>query len=122
MQFLIYVLLIDLLIFAPVGAWLATQKGRTAVEGAALGAVLGVLGIIVIGLAPAAHGQTRKCPQCAEQVLAEAKICRYCGSPLTPTALAAPPKTQMSTTTFVLLILVLIALIVLVYESINSGF
>lgn len=86
----------------PVGAWLAKQEGRSQAEGAIVGAVLGILGILVLGLAPSATGPTRKCPQRAEQVLAAAKVCRYCGTALEPVDHVVT-KHGMSPTTFALL-------------------
>lgn len=37
-------------------------------------------------------GDLRKCPQCAELVKREAKICRFCRAELTPEASSAPPS------------------------------
>jgi len=106
------------LVFAPVGAWLALQKGRTALEGAIVGGVLGILGILVIGLAPAQRGQTRTCPKCAEQVLAAATVCRYCGTELEP----VPVQAARSASPLTLVLLALVA-IGLVYIAANaSGF
>ena len=79
MDGLVVLLIIDAAIFAPVGAWLAQSKGRAAAEGAIVGAVLGILGILVIGLAPAVGPQPlptqqwpvaslRQCPRCAEWI------------------------------------------------------
>jgi len=88
---LIMLLIVDLLVFAPIGAWLAQQRGRTPAFGALVGAVFGILGIIVLGLAPPPKGLTRTCPRCAEDVKYAAVVCRYCGTALSPIAAASGP-------------------------------
>ena len=40
-------------VFAGLTAWLATHKNRTALEGAVIGASLGLVGFAFLGLAPA---------------------------------------------------------------------
>lgn len=51
-----WILVLDLIIFAPLTGWLAQQKKRPFHEGAIVGAAFGILGILVIGLAPVAEG------------------------------------------------------------------
>jgi len=109
MSALFLLLVVDLLIFAPLCGWLAAQKGRTFVEGAIVGAVFGILGVLVIGLAPRAVGQTRACPRCAEQIQAAASVCRFCNQVVEP--LRVTPRRGMSPLTLVLLVAVFAGLV-----------
>ena len=40
--------------------------------------------VVVNAAAPGLHGRTRKCPACAEEVMAEARKCKHCGEGLLP--------------------------------------
>jgi zinc-ribbon domain len=68
---------------------IASSKGGSGFLGFVVGALLGPIGVIISlfmgnskNLAEKAvvSGEMKKCPQCAELVLAEAKICKHCGS------------------------------------------
>jgi hypothetical protein len=98
-----------------IGSYIAKQKGRSTEEGFLLGGFLLAIGWIIEALLPekirnsapvAAHNPAttlgltnmgtpapthRKCPFCAEQVLVEAKICRFCQRDL-PELPAEPPR------------------------------
>ncbi|WP_352827898.1 zinc ribbon domain-containing protein [Mesorhizobium sp. M0830] len=88
------------LICAGVTAAIASSKGRSGFGWFLIGALIGIFGIILIACLPSLKGRpgntyydpetrtigapptsTRRiksCPQCAEEVLADAKICRFC--------------------------------------------
>ena len=69
----------------------AENKGRSSGEGFLLGFLLSIVGVIIEAVLPKADARTvsglhldkknkelRKCPFCAEMVLSEAVVCRYC--------------------------------------------
>jgi hypothetical protein len=70
-------------IFAVACSYIAAGKGKDSTTWAIIGFFLGVIGLLVIGLSEKEVGNPeelkKKCEQCAETVLAEAKICRFCG-------------------------------------------
>ena len=73
-------------ISAVVCAVVAVKKGRNGVGWFFVGLLLGVFGVAWIALisskaeeAALASGRMKACGRCAEQIRAEAKVCRFCG-------------------------------------------
>lgn len=131
-------IVVDAIVCAILGALISQSKGRSGAEGAIVGAILGLIGLLLIVLAPAKNagaatptvaGSTpsanlRPCPRCAEPIQAAAIACRFCGVevspiPVSPETIAAPAapasvaSTGLSSMTKILLILVVVALLVL---------
>jgi uncharacterized paraquat-inducible protein A len=86
----------QLAVFGPLAGWIGKTKGKAGV-GFALGALFGLLGIIIMWAmkpteefkmkqeeqAKTLRGYVRTCPHCAEEIKQEAKKCKHCGSELT---------------------------------------
>ena len=75
-----------------VGVW-ASRRGRSAAGGTVISLIfsplIGALAVAAIGPAQSAAGGPTpdthvKCPDCAELVLREARVCRHCGCRLRP--------------------------------------
>jgi hypothetical protein len=89
---MLMVVLIFWLLFGVAGGMILSNKGRSGCGGFALGFLLGPIGLFIALVMQTDHkemekrslssGDTRKCPNCAEVVKAEAKKCRFCGSDL----------------------------------------
>ena len=61
-----------------ISGWLANKKGYSAFEGVLWALFIGPFEILVILFIWKYKG-SKKCPQCAEMVKKEAKVCRFCG-------------------------------------------
>jgi hypothetical protein len=104
-----------------IGEWIAKKKGRREREGFWLGFLLSFIGLIIEGVLPkfskpdpvprssgidgrifdasVSDGRSRrKCPFCAEMILAEARVCRYCQRDVPPSTneQQSPAKEQSS--------------------------
>jgi uncharacterized membrane protein YeaQ/YmgE (transglycosylase-associated protein family) len=103
----LFVIIILGIITGIMGEWIAKKKGRREREGFWLGFLLSFIGLIIECVLPklskpdpvtqssgidgrvfdasASDGRSRrKCPFCAEMILAEARVCRYCQRDVPP--------------------------------------
>jgi len=68
--------------FAVMTMVVAMAKNRNAVGWLAIGVVLPIISLIVVSVMPGlqAAESMKKCPECAEFVLKDAKVCKHCGN------------------------------------------
>lgn len=68
--------------FAVMTMVVAMAKNRNAVGWLAIGFVLPIISLIVVSVMPGlqAAESMKKCPECAESVLKDAKVCKHCGN------------------------------------------
>ncbi len=87
-------LIIIWLLFGLAAGMIAGGKGRSSGGFFLLGLLFGPFGLLAAAVASPnkarneraglQSGRMRKCPQCAEVISSEAKICRHCRSPVDP--------------------------------------
>lgn len=76
-------ILLGNLLFGCVTGLLAHNKARNALGWFLAGCLVGPFALVVAFLpAVIKEGVTKQCPRCAETILAEAQICRFCSSDL----------------------------------------
>jgi len=80
MDALVWLGVVIFLWFAPivVGSLIADRKGLSGCGAAFLGFILSWIGVAVVLLMPG-KPKKRKCPECAERVMPDARVCRFCG-------------------------------------------
>lgn len=88
MTALAVVLLIAWSIVAVLTALVASTRGRSVPGWAAAGFFFGPLALFAVGFMPALAAapsrSQRKCPECAELILREARRCKHCGATVSP--------------------------------------
>lgn len=63
-------------------AMVASSKGRSGLGWGLLGFLFGPLALLAVGFMPATNTGSGRvpCPSCAELILPDAKVCRFCGA------------------------------------------
>lgn len=80
---ILLILVGNTLVFAPLTAWLADERGRDPLPWFALGAIVGLAALITVGLGPRKVGATFKAfIECQEPIAIEAMTCPFCGTDL----------------------------------------
>ena len=73
---------------ALIGVSAAQRRGFSVAAGIIGGLLLGPLAVLMYFVSGVTRGDaTRKCPQCAESIKAEAKVCKHCGRDVAPAGL-----------------------------------
>jgi hypothetical protein len=76
--------------FSVLAAWFASTKRRGGIAWFFLSLIISpLITFIVLAALGIPRGEMKKCLKCAEDVKAEAEICRFCGYEFSPTP---PPK------------------------------
>lgn len=96
-------LLLLALVFGALTSLAAKRKNRDQVAWFWIGFIFNLFGLIAVliiqplerhteeaghGGAPTSSRKTKKCPDCAEEILLEARVCRFCGHKFTDYELA----------------------------------
>lgn len=96
MPLIVVLVAIDLIILAPMSAWLALQRGRTPSGWFVLAAIIGPVAFLALAFAPTSweveerRTRTRPCDLCGTLVPRSAQRCFACAAPLDP--LPEPPE------------------------------